>query len=90
MSNLKIEDFRFSSSSIDDFFSEPPPPAPRTAASGRIRVASLRQIEGAGFRFVSNDKLVRLSQKDFWQLGEDDDGPFIERLVSDDEGPVRE
>ena len=48
------------------------------------------KIEGAGFQFVANDKLVRISQKDFWRLGEDENGPFIERLVSDDEGPVKD
>lgn len=89
MSNFKLEDFRTSSSSIDDFFHSDPPPRPRLA-SGKIRVSSLRQIEGAGFQFVASDKLVRISQKDFWRLGEDENGPFIERLVSDDEGPVKD
>jgi len=89
MSNFKLEEFRISSSSIDDFFNSDPLPKPRFA-SGRIRVSSLRQIEGAGFRFVANDKLVRISKKDFWRLGEDENGSFIERLVSDDEGPVKD
>lgn len=90
MSSLKIEDLRFSSSSMDDFLSSKSYPEPRLASSGgKIRVSSLRQIEGAGFSFVSNDKLVRLSQNDFWKLGEDEDGSYIERLVSDDNGPVK-
>lgn len=88
MSKLSLEDFRTSSSSIDEFLA--PALKPRTAAGGKIRVSNLRQIEGAGFRFVSSDKLIRTSQKDFWRLGEDEDGPFIERLVTDDDGPVRE
>ena len=90
MSGFKIEDFRFSTSSVDDFFTDGPAPGLRTATAGKIRVASLRQLEGAGFSFISGDKLVRLSQKDFWKLGEDDDGPFIERLVSDENGPLKE
>lgn len=89
MSSLKIEDLRFSSSSMDDFLSPKSDPGPRLASSGKIRVSSLHQIEGAGFSFVSNDKLVRLSQNDFWKLGEDEDGSYIERLVSDDNGPVK-
>lgn len=86
MSKLEIEDVRFSSSAIDDFFAGPP--APRTASRpGKIRLSSLRQL--VGFRHVASDTLVHLSQQDFWQLGEDDEGHFIERLVSDDDGPVR-
>jgi len=84
MSTLKIEDVRFSSSSIDDFFSDLKPA--KRIASSRVRVAGLHQL--AGFEMVSDDKLVRLSQKDFWRLGQDDEGYFIERLVDDDKGPV--
>jgi len=84
MSAVKIEDIRFSSSSIDEFFADLRP-APRTA-SGRIRISGLQHL--AGFEVVSDDKLVRVSQKDFWRLGQDDDGYFIERLVDDDKGPV--
>ncbi len=85
MSTLKIEDVRFSSSSVDDFFSDLRPAS--RVASGRIRIAGLQQL--AGFEMLSDDKLVRLSQKDFWKLGRDDEGYFIERLVDDDAGPVR-
>lgn len=84
MSILKIEDVRFSSSSIDDFFSDSKPPR---VASGKVRIAGLHQL--AGFEIVSDDKLVRVSQQDFWKLGQDDSGYFIERLVNDDEGPVK-
>ncbi len=87
MSTLKIEDVRFSSSAIDDFFVDPPPP--RTASRlGKIRLTSLRQL--VGFRRIASDTLVCLSQQDFWKLGQDDEGHFIERLVTDDDGPVKE
>lgn len=86
MSTRKIEDLRFSSSSVDDFFATPQAPAGRVA-SGRIRVSGMRDL--VGFVRVADDKLVRLSQKDFWKLGQDDDGHYIERLVSDDKGPVQ-
>ena len=84
MSALNIEDVRFSSSSIDDFFSDIKPVV--RLASGRIRVSGLQQL--SGFEVVSDDKLVRISQQDFWHLGKDDEGYFIERLVNDDEGPI--
>ncbi len=90
MNNFKLEDFRTSSSSIDDFFIQNDSKRYRIASTGKIRVSNLRQIESAGFKFISSDKLIRISKKDFWRLGEDQDGPFIERLVSDDEGPIRD
>ena len=83
--SLDISDIRFSSSSIDDFFSSPRPVV-KTAA-GKTRIASLQVL--SGFHFLSSDTLVRTSQQDFWKLGQDADGFFIERLVSDDEGPVK-
>lgn len=88
MPGTKIEDLRFSSSSIDDFFSDRPSPGQeRVAASGRVRVASVHQL--SGFRVVAEDTLVRVSQQDFWRIGQDAEGTFIERLVNDEEGPVR-
>jgi hypothetical protein len=60
----------------------------RVASKGKLRVSNLNQL--SDFTFIASDKLVRLSKKDFWQLGKDDDGYFIERLVSDDEGPIKE
>jgi hypothetical protein len=86
MSALRIEDVRFSSSAIDEFFSDLKP-VPRVA-SGKVRISGLHQL--AGFEAVSDDKLVRVSKKDFWRLGQDAEGYFIERLVNDDEGPIRE
>ena len=85
MSTPKIEGIRFSSSSIDEFFSDLKPEV-RTA-SKKIRISGLHRL--AGFEVVSDDRLVRVSQKDFWRLGEDDNGYFIERLVDDDKGPVK-
>lgn len=82
---MKYEDFRLSGSAVDDFFADTSLVQSRTA-SGTVRVAGLQDL--AGFRFVADDTLVRLSKKDFWSLGEDGDGFFIERLVDDDEGPV--
>lgn len=85
MSVKQIEDLRMSSSSIDDFFADRKP-APRVASAGKIRIASVSQL--VGFRVVAEDTLVRVSQQDFWKLGNDEEGAFIERLVDDDSGPV--
>lgn len=85
MSAPKIDNLRFSSSSVDDFFGSAP--VPKTAAGGKIRVSSLHAL--AGFHVVADDQLVRLSQQDFWKLGQDKEGFFIERLVEDAEGPVK-
>ena len=83
---LKIEDFRFSPSSIDDFYS---PPKSKLASSNRIRVASANDLRG--FTRVASDKLVRISQQDFWRLAKDEETGefFIERLADDLDGPVK-
>lgn len=86
MSSLKIEDFVFSSGALEF---EPTNSKVKVASSNKIRIASLNQAINSGFQIVSNDTLIRTSQKDFWKIGEDEDGPFIERLVSDDEGPIK-
>lgn len=67
-----------SGSSIDDFFK---------SDSSRKRVASVSDL--SSFMFLSSDKLVHLAQKDFWHLGYDEEGFFIERLVEDEKGPVK-
>lgn len=80
--SIKIEDIRLSSSAIDDFFNPVVLKPSVRSASRKIRIAGLHQL--AGFESISDDKLVRLSKMDFWRLGEDEEGPFIERLVGDD------
>ena len=83
---LKIEDFRFSSSSIDDFYS--PPNFIKVAKSNRIRIASASDLNG--FIKLSSNKLVHVSNQDFWKLSQDEGGDyFIERIMDDSEGPVR-
>ena len=84
---LKIEDFKFSSSSIDETMFDRPVRA-RTASSGVVRIASASDL--AGFSRIAHDKLVHLSQKDFWKIGQDNEGFFIERLVDDGDGPLSE
>ena len=85
MPKMDITNLRFSSSAVDDFMSDSP--SVKVASAGRIRVANVNQLEG--FQVISADKLVHLSQQDFWRLGQDEEGFFIERLVDDTDGPVK-
>ena len=83
--SFKIEDFRCSSSSIDAFFD--PQPVLHVANVGKVRIGGLMDL--AGFSHVADDTLIHLSQQDFWKLGQDNDGYYIERLVDDSTGPVK-
>lgn len=76
-----------SASSIDEFFKSPRHSSVSAFVQNKIRMASVNQIP-SGFMKVSNDSLVRLSQQDFWKIGQDESGFFIERLVDDEDGPV--
>jgi hypothetical protein len=76
-----ITDVRLSSSAIDDFFNKPR--VARSDSETKIRIASMSDL--AGFQFIADDKLVRLSKKDFWRVVKDDSGGwFIERLINDE------
>lgn len=81
---MKPEDIKLSRSSIDDFFNPPV----RRASSGKIRISSLHDL--SGFQFIASNKLIHLSKQDFWELGEDEEGSFISRLVDDSAGPIVE
>lgn len=84
MPKLDICDLRLSSSSVDDFFVDGA--SKKVASTGKIRIANVQQLEG--FQVLSADKLVHLSQQDFWHIGQDAEGFFIERLVDDSDGPI--
>lgn len=83
MTAYNINNLRFSSSSVDDFFSRP---KGLKTASSQVRIASVSQL--AGFNIVAKDQLIRISQQDMWKLGQDDEGYYIERLVDDSNGPI--
>lgn len=54
----------------------------------RIRVASVDQLDGFT-RIANTDTLVRMSERDFWELKEDDEGELvIERLYDADGEPL--
>lgn len=55
--------------------------------TGSIRVASVSQLDG--FTRVSSNTLVRMSEKDLWEIKEDDNGDYVvERLFDDDGNPL--
>ena len=87
---LKIEDFKFSSSSIDDFYKSN---KPKVSSSGllpsKMRVASKQDLNG--FMKISKDTLIHVSQQDFWKLAQDSETGeyYIERLTDDTNGPVK-
>lgn len=45
----------------------------------KIRIASVSDLKG--FQTVGANKLVHLSNQDFWKVAQDEEGYFIERLV---------
>ncbi len=53
----------------------------------RVRVSSVNDLYG--FHVSSKEHLVHYSKQDFWKLGTDDEGYFIERLVDDSDSPVK-
>jgi hypothetical protein len=80
-------DIKFSpSSSLDDFYSSP---KDQKVLPSRIRVASTQDLNG--FMKVSSDKLVHVSQQDFWKLAKDEETGeyFIERLAEEYDIPVK-
>jgi len=84
---LKIDDFSFGfSSSIDDFYS---PPKSISLNTNRIKISKSADL--SGFVRIASDRLVRISQNDFWKLAKDEDTGefFIERLTDDIDGPVK-
>lgn len=54
----------------------------------RVKVSSTNDLDGFK-RIANSDTLVRLSEKDFWELKEEEEEGFvIERLYNDDGEPL--
>jgi len=70
-----------STSSLDDAFGGPRPVAPRK------RVSNVQNIPG--FIQVASDTLIHIAQQDFWKIGYDQEGPYIECLIEDPNTPFR-
>ena len=83
---FNIDDLSYSSNSIDDVFKPVRVSSESVSTLGKVRVASVESIPG--FLKLADDQLVRISQQDFWRIGFDNEGYFIERLV-DDNDPVK-
>ncbi len=76
---IDITDISFSSSSIDDVFMPQ-----KTATRLRVADSSVAALQVA----AGKDPLIHIAQNDFWKLGHDSEGFYVERLVEDDQGPV--
>lgn len=70
-----------SSSALDDAFDHKEP------APLKRRVSSVTSIPG--FLHVAGDTLIHIAKQDFWKIGYDEEGPYIECLVEDPNTPVR-
>jgi hypothetical protein len=61
---------------------------PKKVAAGRIRVASLDQLNG--FIRTAEDMLVHKSNRDLWSLRKDGNGEFyVERMFDDAGAPLK-
>ncbi len=66
----------------------PVPTEMKKAAPGRMRVASLEQLNG--FIRTAEDTLVHKSDRDLWSLGKDANGDFfVERMFDDAGAPLK-
>lgn len=83
-------DIKFPSVHVDVFesFFKDSNTSVRLASHGKTRISSLDQL--VGMSRVASNVLVRHAQNDFWKIGEDEEGFFIERLVDDSAGPIQE
>lgn len=83
MSRINFEGLG-SNNSVDSFFTSIK--KDKQPSAQRVRVASASAL--SGFTFVGKNTLVHTSQQDFWKLGQDSDGFYVEKLVEDNNGPV--
>lgn len=69
-----------------------PAPRPRSASSQqRIRLASAGAIPRGFVRVANTNKLIRVSDQDFWELKRSGDGGYeLRRLVDDEGNPIEE
>lgn len=94
MSDFKMEQFESGGATGMDalFESEPQMISPvgqarEAAASKRVRIGSLKQLEG--FTRVASDTLINKATQDLWALRKEGDQFFIERLFQDDGQPLK-
>lgn len=83
MSRINFEGLG-SNNSVDSFFASTK--KDKQASSQKVRVASASAL--SGFTFVGKNTLVHTSQQDFWKLGQDSEGFYVEKMVDDNNGPV--
>jgi hypothetical protein len=94
MSDFKLDQIQSSSSGMDAFFEQEPqivaPFGQKVAAVAkptRIKVGSLTQLNG--FTRISAESLVHKSTQDLWAITREGDDMYIQRLFSDNGGPLK-
>jgi hypothetical protein len=101
---LDLSEFSSKSSGIDSFFREgdrdvgpegedSTPLDSRIASSdsageARVKVAHPDELEGF-VRLAETDTLIRMSEKDLWELEEDEDGEYTIQRLYDDGEPLK-
>lgn len=97
MSDFDLGSLQTSNGGLDAFLGDNPDviaplttarPIVAARASGRIRVASLTQLNG--FVRTAEDTLVHKSDRDLWALRKDGSGEFyIERMFDETGAPLK-
>ncbi len=94
MSDFKLDQIQTGSSGMDAFFEQEPQmiqPFGQKAAAvskpSRIKIGSLAQL--GGFNRVSAETLIHKSTQDLWALTNEGGDLYIQRLFSDNGGPLK-
>ena len=90
MNEFDLASIEVTNSGLDAFLAESQGQtvAVRQAASSRVRVASLQQLQG--FVRTAEDMLVHKSNRDLWALRQDQSGEFyIERMFDAQGAPLK-
>jgi hypothetical protein len=94
MSDFKLDQIQTGSSGMDAFFEQEPQmiqpfgqKAAATTRPPRIKVGSLAQLNG--FNRISAETLIHKSTQDLWTITNEGGDLYIQRLFSDNGGPLK-
>ena len=94
MNDFKLDQIQMGASGMDAFFEQEPQlirPLGQKVASvskpPRIKVGSLAQLDG--FNRLSAETLIHKSTQDLWSITNEGGDLYIQRLFSDNGGPLK-
>jgi hypothetical protein len=94
MSDFKLDQIQTGSSGMDAFFEQEPQiiqPFGQKAAAitkpARVKIGSLAQLDG--FHRISAETLIHKSTQDLWTIANEGGELYIQRLFSDNGGPLK-